>query len=203
MGANLTEQDLIDFEEDIKECYAKGQIPYPIHLRGNNETNLIQIFSQIKEDDWIFCSWASHLEALLHSIDKKKIKKKIFDGYSISLCIPEKNFYSSGIVGNCVSAALGVAMSLKIQKKPQSVFLFIGDMTAESGIVAETLKYSKNHNLDNLWFIIADNGVSVTTDTRKVWGSNKPQFDTSNPRIIYYQYKNKYHHSGIGSNIAF
>ena len=52
------------------------------------------------------------------------------------------------------------------------MYVFLGDMTAETGIMHESLKYSINHNLP-IHFIIEDNGLSVCTNTNKVWGNKK------------------------------
>ena len=49
-------------------------------------------------------------------------------------------------------------------------------MTAETGIMHETLKYSMNHKLP-IHFIIEDNNLSVCTNTRKVWNSKKLLFE--------------------------
>ena len=38
---------LINFEKDIKNIYEKGKIKSPIHLSGNNENQLLNIFKKI------------------------------------------------------------------------------------------------------------------------------------------------------------
>ena len=57
---------------------------------------------------------------------------------------------------------------LKLIKKKKKFFAFIGDMTSESGIAHECIKYSINKNLP-IVFIIEDNGLSVCSDTKKTW----------------------------------
>ena len=47
----------------------------------------------------------------------------------------------------------------------------MGDMTAETGIAHECIKYARNHQLP-IRFIVEDNGKSVCTDTREAW--NQP-----------------------------
>ena len=80
-----TKQELIDFEEDIANCFRNKQIKAPIHLEYDNETQLIEIFKDIKEEDWVFCSWRSHLKNLLKGVPKERLKKDILEGRSISL----------------------------------------------------------------------------------------------------------------------
>jgi TPP-dependent pyruvate/acetoin dehydrogenase alpha subunit len=198
----MNKEELIEFEEHIKQCYLNKEILAPIHLRGGCEDQIIKVFEHVKENDYVLCSWASHLQALLKGIPKDKIKQRILDGLSISLCFPEHRFFSSGIVGNLVGAAVGLGMAIKKQGGSENVWIWIGDMTAETGIVHEAMKYTKNFDLP-VWWVIEDNGVSVLTDTKKSWNSNKPQFDWDHPRGFYYYYKNSYNHSGVGAKVAF
>ena len=51
---------LIDFETEVKERYEAGEIKAPVHLASNNEDELIKIFENVNEDDWVFCSWRNH-----------------------------------------------------------------------------------------------------------------------------------------------
>lgn len=198
----MNKQDLIDFEEHIKQCYLNKEILAPIHLRSGLENELIEIFKDVKEHDYVLCTWASHLHALLKGIPKEKVKQKILEGLSISLCLPEHRFFSSGIVGNLVGVAAGIGNAIKIKGGDEQVWCFIGDMAAETGIAHESMKYTKNFDLPVNW-VVEDNGVSVLTDTRKSWNSSNPQFDVMHPRVRYFQYKNGYSHSGVGKKVAF
>ena len=46
-----TEQDLIDFETDIADCFNNGMIKAPIHLYYGNEKQIIEVFKNVKKDD--------------------------------------------------------------------------------------------------------------------------------------------------------
>ena len=52
----MKEQDLINFEREIADSFNSAKIKAPIHLHGNNEKQLIDIFKSIKQNDWIFSS---------------------------------------------------------------------------------------------------------------------------------------------------
>ena len=54
-------------------------------------------------------------------------------------------------------------------------------------------------------FIVCDNGLSVMTNTREVWGSPEPWFKGTKfeEKIIYFKYTNGYPHSGLGKLIKF
>ena len=191
-------KDLENFEIKVKKIYENGKIKAPIHLSGNNERQLIRIFKKIKKNDWIFSSWRNHYHALLHGINEKWLLKQIVSGKSMGIISKKRKFYSSSIVGGILPIALGVAISLKIKKSKNKVFVFIGDMTFETGIFHETYKYASNMKLP-IKFIVEDNGISTNTPTKIAWGkiSKVPK------NIIYYKYKRKYPHHGTGSWILF
>lgn len=198
----ISKQELIDFETEIKECYLNKMIRAPIHLRSGCEEALINIFKKIRPEDYILCTWSSHMHALLKGIPKEKVKSRILEGLSISLCFPEHRMFSSGIAGNLVGAAVGLGLAIKLNRGTENVYCFVGDMTAETGIVHESMKYTKNFDLP-VWWVVEDNGVSVLTDTRKTWNSPKLQIDWDHPRLIYYKYTNSYPHSGVSVRVAF
>ena len=85
-------------------------------------------------------------------------------------------FYSSAIVGGNLPTAVGVALSLKRTNSISKVYTFIGDMTSETGIAHECIKYSRNKKLP-IHFIIEDNSKSVCTDTRTVWSQKKLTYE--------------------------
>jgi TPP-dependent pyruvate/acetoin dehydrogenase alpha subunit len=194
---------LIDFEKKIANYFNNSKIRAPVHLYSNNEENLIKIFKKIKKNDWVFCSWRSHYQCLLKGVGEKDLEKEILEGKSISLCFPKNKIYSSAIVGGSIPIATGVAFSNKLLKKNSKVYCFVGDMTAETGIMHECLKFSINNNLP-IHFIIEDNGKSVCTNTRKVWKMNKLSFEgKKNKFVTYYKYKLKFPHAGAGQRVQF
>ena len=189
---------LIDFEKQIKDLYVSGKIKAPIHLSGNNENQLIKIFRKIKRDDWVISAWRSHYHALLHGIPAFWLKKMIIQGKSMGINSKKYKFYSSSIVGGGMSIGTGIALALKKKKSKSKVWVFIGDMTFETGQFEECFKFVKNFNLP-LKFVIEDNGLSTNTPTKHVWKSLKKI-----PKdVIYYKYKRKFPHHGTGNWILF
>ena len=195
--------DLIKFEDDIARTFNDGKIRAPIHLSSNNEKFLLKFFKRVKKNDWVFCSWRSHYHCLLKGVPPKVLKKEIMDGKSISLCFSKYKIYSSAIVGGILPISLGVALSLKRKKSKSKVYCFIGDMTSETGIAHETIKYSIQKNLP-IHFIVEDNTKSVCTDTRKTWSMKKLTYEKVKSKFVtYYKYKNKYPHAGAGKRVQF
>ncbi|MDC6475587.1 thiamine pyrophosphate-dependent enzyme [bacterium] len=200
---SLNKKDLINFEDSIAKLFNEAKIKAPIHLYSGNEKFLINFFKKVKKNDWVFCSWRSHYQCLLKGVPPKKIKNEIINGKSISLCFLDYKIYSSAIVGGSLPIAVGLAMSLKKKKSRNKVYCFIGDMTSETGIAHECIKYSRNKNLP-IHFIVEDNRKSVCTDTRKTWSKKKLTYENVSDKFVtYYEYKLKYPHAGAGQRVQF
>jgi pyruvate dehydrogenase E1 component alpha subunit len=204
MEVLLSKEELIYFEEDIAECFNKAMIKAPIHLYNGNEEQMIEIFKKINVEDWVLCSWRSHYQCLLKGVPKEKLKKDILDGHSISLCYNEYRIVSSAIVGGVLPIATGIALDIKNKGKKNKVYCFMGDMTSETGMMYECLKYSVHHKLP-IHFVIEDNGKAVCTDTKLVWGIDNLTYKEVFPDYItYYKYdSSKYPHAGSGQRIQF
>lgn len=198
----MTPAQLLAFEEDIAEEFRRGTIKSPIHLSGGNEDDLIGLFEKVKPQDWVLCSWRSHYHCLLKGVPPDQLKSAILAGHSVSLCFPEYKILSSGIVGGTAPIAIGLAQSLKCREidthnYESSVWCFLGDMTAQTGIVHECMAYAAGHRLPVKW-IIEDNGKSVCTDTQASWGDGNQV-----PDVERYAYQLSRPHSGIGQWVRF
>ncbi|HEY1169905.1 MAG TPA: thiamine pyrophosphate-dependent enzyme [Verrucomicrobiae bacterium] len=203
MITKLTAEELVQFETEIANTFNQGKIRAPIHLYSGNEEKMIEIFRDVKADDWVMCSWRSHYQCLLKGVPPEKVRAEILAGHSITLCFPEQRIVSSAIVGGIVPIAVGIAMGIKRQGGTNMVHCFMGEMTAETGIAHESVKYAINHELP-IRFIVEDNGKSVCTDTREAWNQKVLSYETpTHPSIISYKYQTKYPHAGAGVRVQF
>lgn len=204
MIVQLTEEELIAFETDIAECFNRGLIRAPIHLYSGNEKQMINLFRTINEADWVLCSWRSHYQCLLKGVPADRLKFDILAGRSIGLCYHDYRVMSSGIVTGVLPIAVGIALDIKRKKETNKVYCFMGDMTSESGIAYECVKYARNFELP-IHFIIEDNSKSVCTITRQAWRCEKLAMeDISDEYVTYYKYdSSKYPHAGSGKRIQF
>jgi pyruvate dehydrogenase E1 component alpha subunit len=199
----VTKEELINFENKIAEQFNLGKIRAPVHLYYGNEEEMINVFKNIRKEDWIFCSWRSHYQCLLKGVPAAEIEKEIMEGRSISLCFPKYKVYSSAIVGGILPIAIGTALSIKRSGEDSKVYCFMGDMTSETGIAHESIKYAIQHKLP-IKFIIEDNTKSVCTDTREVWNNSRLIYEGfDNDMIYYYKYETKYPHAGAGVRVQF
>jgi len=199
----MTKDELIAFEDEIAEQFNSGKIRAPVHLYSGNEEQIIDAFRPIRPRDWVFCSWRSHYQCLLKGVPKALVRSEILAGRSISLCFPEQRVYSSAIVGGVLPIAVGAAISIRRRGEDAKVYCFMGEMTAETGIAHESIKYSRNHRLP-IHFIVEDNEKSVCTDTREAWSQPRLSFEGANDEYVsYYRYRTKYPHAGAGVRVQF
>ena len=168
----MTPEELIAFETEIAEVFNAGKIRAPVHLYSGNEAQMIEVFRDVKPEDWVMCSWRSHYQCLLKGVPREEVKAEILAGRSISLCFPEYRVVSSAIVAGILPIAVGMALGIKRQGEQARVHCFMGDMTAETGMAfMNASSIPTNHQLP-IRFIVEDNGKSVCTDTRETW--NQP-----------------------------
>lgn len=199
----VTKEELIAFEEDIANAFNAAQIRAPVHLYGGNEEQMIGIFRDVRDEDWVLCSWRSHYQCLLKGVPPEVLKAEIMAGRSISLCFPEYRILSSAIVTGVLPIAVGIAMAIRRANGTNRVHCFMGEMTSETGVAHECIKYCTNHALPVHW-IIEDNGKSVCTNTRDVWGSPVLTYErTRHPHITFYSYASRFPHAGAGKRVQF
>jgi pyruvate dehydrogenase E1 component alpha subunit len=197
----MRKEVLIAFEERIKTLFEAGKIRAPVHLSGGNEEALIEIFKDYQPGDWIFSTWRNHYHWLLSGRDPQELEKQILAGDSMSVF--GDRFFTSSIVGGNAPIALGVALALKLKKDRVGIdapasraWCFIGDMAASGGLAQECLQFAEGHDLP-ITYVIEDNGFSVTTGTRKVWGTGRTK------KTRRYEYKRRFPHAGTGKYVEF
>lgn len=194
----MNKEELIEFEEEIKQLFLSGKIRSPVHLSVGSEESLIEIFKGIQRNDWVFSTHRSHYHALLKGVGKEWLKNEILENRSLHIFNKEHKFFTSAIMGGIAPIAVGVAMALKKKGSKSMVWVFIGDMSAEMGIVHESIKYATRHDLPITW-VVEDNGLSVETPTQEVWGER-----TMNKlNVIGYKWCRKYPHQGVGEWAVF
>lgn len=68
---------------------------------------------------------------------------------------------SSGSLGQGISAAVGMALSAKLQEKDYRVYTLLGDGEIEEGQVWEAAMFAGHRKLDNLVVIVDNNGLQI------------------------------------------
>jgi transketolase len=68
---------------------------------------------------------------------------------------------STGSLGQGISAACGMALAAKVDRKDYRVYAIVGDGESEEGQVWEALMFAARYNLDNLCVVIDWNGLQI------------------------------------------
>lgn len=193
MKKTWTKEELIAFEDHIGELYTDNKLPFLFHLSGGNEDQLIEIFKDIKEDDYVISNHRSHYHALLHGIEPEVLTQMILDGRSMFVYDRSKNFFCSAIIGGTPAIAVGIAWALKKKGSKQKVWCFIGDGTEDSGHTYEAVRYVDGFDLP-CTFVIENNDRSVEASNSDRWGK-AGNYTWNSPSVIKYSYDITYPHA--------
>jgi len=193
-----TKNQLIDFENEICRIYKDLQLPFLFHLSGGNEEQLIDIFKEINDGDYVISNHRNHYHALLAGISPEDLKQKIIDGKSMFVFDRKRNFFTSAIIGGTPAIAAGIALALKKKNSSQKVWCFVGDGTEDSGHLFEAARYVEGFDLP-CTFIVEDNNRSVCTSKNERWGKSiNPIF----PKCVRkYEYQITYPHARMDGTI--
>ena len=200
---SLNKEELIKFEDEIKVLYEQGKIQAPVHLGGDNEEQLIEIFKNVKPNDWIFGTWRNHYQWLLSGRSPEELKAQVLASHSMHVF--GDRFFTSAIVGGIAPIAVGIAYALKKKESKDHVWCFLGDMGASTGIAMESMRYACGQRLP-VTFVVEDNGLSVKTETLKSWGCEGCVFENCHHlgrNVEHYYYHRKYPHAGTGVFVLF
>jgi pyruvate dehydrogenase E1 component alpha subunit len=193
MRKKWTSEELISFEDRIGELYLDNKLPFLFHLSGGNENQLIDIFENIKEGDYVISNHRSHYHALLHGIPPETVEDRILNGRSMFIYDRERNFFCSAIIGGTPAIAAGIAWALKRKGSSQRVWCFIGDGTEDSGHTYEAVRYVDGFDLP-CTFVIENNDRSVESTNEERWGKTA-DYQWNSPSVIKYHYDITYPHA--------
>ena len=188
-----TKEELIAFENRIGDLYLDNKLPFLFHLSGGNEDQLIEIFKDIKEGDYVISNHRSHYHALLHGIPPETVEDRILNGRSMFIYDRERNFFCSAIIGGTPAIAAGIALALKKKGSDKKVWCFIGDGTEDSGHTYEAIRYVDGFDLP-CKFVIENNNRSVESTNEERWGKTA-DYQWNTPSVIKYYYDIIYPHA--------
>lgn len=167
-----TKDSLIAFTNKIAAHHDAGKVPFALHLPGGNEEKLIEIFNEIKTDDYVLSTHRNAYHALLHGLPEDEVEEKILNARSMFMFDRKRNFYVSAIIGGTPAIAVGIAWALKKKGSKQKVWCFVGDGIEDTGHFAEAVRYVDGFDLP-CKFIIEDDNMAVEVPKEVRWGTNK------------------------------
>ncbi len=156
----------------VNEEYKAGNFKVPIHLAFGHEAIAVAIDHIMDEGDNLILSHRN----IAYNLARLGKLKPIMDEYflkptglmqgrtgSMNLINPKKGIvYTSSILGNNFSVAIGVAMGQKIQNKKKLTIVLGGDGSFEEGSFHESLMMFKSLKIPG-FLIIENNEWSMST----------------------------------------
>jgi acetoin:2,6-dichlorophenolindophenol oxidoreductase subunit alpha len=163
-----------EFEERVKGSFEEhpGVIRGHTHLADGAEASIVGSLAALREGDKLMTTYRCHGYPVTLGTDTKAMMAEIFGrktglcggyGGSMHLTDVERGFLgTSGIVGQGIPQATGVAYAAQISKQDQVVLCFFGDGASKQGAFAESL------NLASLWklpvvYVMENNSYNVYT----------------------------------------
>jgi TPP-dependent pyruvate/acetoin dehydrogenase alpha subunit len=163
-----------EFEERVKGSFEEypGVIRGHTHLADGAEASIVGSLAALREGDQLMATYRCHGYPVTLGTDTKALMAEIFGrrtgicggyGGSMHLTDVERGFLgTSGIVGQGIPQATGVAYAAQIAKRDQVVLCFFGDGASKQGAFAESL------NLASLWklpivYVMENNSYNVYT----------------------------------------
>jgi TPP-dependent pyruvate/acetoin dehydrogenase alpha subunit len=163
-----------EFEERVKRTFEEhpGVIRGHTHLADGAEASIVGSLASIRENDQLMATYRCHGYPLALGTDPGSMMAEIYGrrdglcggyGGSMHLVDPERGFMgTSGIVGQGIPQATGVAYAAQIRKRDQVVLCFFGDGASKQGAFSESL------NVASLWklpivYVMENNNYNVVT----------------------------------------
>jgi acetoin:2,6-dichlorophenolindophenol oxidoreductase subunit alpha len=167
-----------EFEERVKRTFEDhpGVIRGHTHLADGAEASIVGSLAALTDGDQLMATYRCHGYPIVLGTDTKAMMAEIYGrtdglcggyGGSMHLCDPGRGFLgTSGIVGQGIPQATGVAFAAQIRKQGQVVLCFFGDGASKQGAFHESL------NLASLWklpivYIMENNGYNVATHSEQ------------------------------------
>ncbi len=163
-----------EFEERVKRTFEDhpGVIRGHTHLADGAEASIVGSLATLEDSDQLMATYRCHGYPITLGTDTKAIMAEIYGradglcggyGGSMHLVDPERGFMgTSGIVGQGIPQATGVAFAAQLRKQDQVVLCFFGDGASKQGAFHESL------NLASLWklpivYVMENNNYNVGT----------------------------------------
>lgn len=163
-----------EFEERVKRTFEDhpGVIRGHTHLADGAEASIVGSLATLQPTDQLMATYRCHGYPIVLGTDTGAMMAEIYGrtdglcggyGGSMHLVDPEVGFLgTSGIVGQGIPQATGVAYAAQIRKQGQVVLCFFGDGASKQGAFHESL------NLASLWklpivYVMENNSYNVST----------------------------------------
>jgi pyruvate dehydrogenase E1 component alpha subunit len=163
------------FEETVDDLFARGLVHGTMHLSIGQEASAVGSISALRDTDYILSTHRGHGHCIAKGADLNLMMAE-FLGKETGYCrgrggsmhiadMEGRNLGANGVVGGGIPLAVGVGLSLKMQRTDEIVMGFFGDGAANQGGFHEAL------NMAAIWalpvvYVCENNqyGMSMSTD---------------------------------------
>ena len=166
------------FEEMAEKLYAMGKIHGTMHLSIGMEASAVGAVAALRPDDLILSTHRGHGHCIAKGADLNLMMAE-FMGKENGYCrgrggsmhiadVEGGNLGANGVVGGGIPMAVGVGLSLKMQKLDKIILCFFGDGAANMGPFHEAL------NMAAIWtlpvvFVCENNQYAMSYPARKAF----------------------------------
>lgn len=163
------------FEEGAEQAYIRGLVHGTMHLSIGQEASAVGVGVMLDDGDYITSTHRGHGHCIAKGADPKYMFAEFF-GKETGYCrgrggsmhiadVASGNLGANGIVGGGLPIAVGAALALKQERRPNVVVCFFGDGANNEGAFHESL------NMAAIWklpvvFVCENNkyGMSMSTE---------------------------------------
>ena len=163
------------FEETVDDLFARGLVHGTMHLSIGQEASAVGSISALRDTDYILSTHRGHGHCIAKGADLNLMMAE-FLGKETGYCrgrggsmhiadMEGRNLGANGVVGGGIPLAVGVGLSLQMQRTDEIVMGFFGDGAANQGGFHEAL------NMAAIWtlpvvYVCENNqyGMSMSTN---------------------------------------
>jgi TPP-dependent pyruvate/acetoin dehydrogenase alpha subunit len=164
--------EIREFEEGVKFLFLEGSMPGTIHQCQGQEATAVGVCSALAADDFITSTFRGHGHALAKGLSMQEMLDELFGARS-GCCAGKGGSMHMGnidkgmvpgiaIVGGGIPLAAGMALSFKLENRPQIVACFFGDGAVAEGAFHEGLNIAAIWNLPVI-FVCENNLYGAST----------------------------------------
>lgn len=146
-----------EFEDTVKFLFLEGTMPGTIHQCQGQEATAVGVCAALAPDDWITSTFRGHGHALAKGLTPQELMDELF-GAETGCCKGRGGSMHVGnmnkgmvpgiaIVAGGIPLAAGMALSFKLENKPQVVASFFGDGAIAEGAFHEGVNMAAIWNL--------------------------------------------------------
>jgi TPP-dependent pyruvate/acetoin dehydrogenase alpha subunit len=162
-------------EERIAEVYPTDKIQSPVHLSIGQEAVSVVVCEALRPDDVVFGTYRCHAFYLAKGGDLRKMVAELYGkatgcahgkaGSMHLIDIAAGVMGASAVVGTTIPHAVGYALALKMQRRPNVVACFLGDGAVEEGVFHESLNFAALRRVPVV-FVCENNGYAIHSPQR-------------------------------------